>query len=500
LTRKMGPNVVLRKNPQTANIMEPIFELPISLPARGSRDLLRAVHGQLRAAILDGRLQGGLRLPPTRTLAAKLGVSRNTALAAYDLLLSEGYLVAKAGAGTYVAALLPQRTAHTASKTDSTARGRLAAFWRAPPALPAPTPSYRFDFRTGLPDKTSFPFHVWRRLSARALRALSKVPAAYAEPEGRPELRDAIAKHVSFARAVACRPEDVVVTAGAQQALDLIARVLVVPGQTTVAVEDPGYPPMRSVFAAAGAKLAAIPVDDEGLVVDRLPPTAHVICVTPSHQFPLGVAMSLRRRTALLDFARTRRAVVIEDDYDGEFRFGGKPLDALQTLDRAELVFYVGTFSKSLFPALRLGFVVAPTWAKNALLAAKQLTDWHGPVLSQDTLGAFIGEGHLARHVRKMRKVYGARRATLLRALARHCGDRLAPIPAAAGLHVAAHLAGDMRAGALEARAAAAGVGLESLDRYALGKSTHTGAAFGYGLIQADQIDEAVRRLAQAMD
>jgi GntR family transcriptional regulator / MocR family aminotransferase len=479
--------------------MEPIFELRISLPGRGSRDLLRAVHGQLRSAILDGRLQGGLRLPATRALATRLGISRNTALAAYDLLLSEGYLVARPGAGTYVAPVLAPQAARKPASADAAARGRLAAFWRAPPAVPAPTPAYRFDFRTGLPDKTSFPFHVWRRLSARALRALSKVPAAYAEPEGRAALRDAIAGHISFARAVACRPEDVIVTAGAQQAIDLIARILVVPGETTVAVEDPGYPPMRAAFAAAGADIANVPVDDEGLVVDRLPPNARAICVTPSHQFPLGVAMSLRRRAALLDFARARRAVVIEDDYDGEFRFGGKPLDALQTLDRAELVFYVGTFSKSLFPALRLGFLVAPPWARSALVAAKQLTDWHGPVLAQDTLAAFIAEGHLARHVRRMRVIYGERRAALLRSLARHCGDRLAPIPAVAGLHLAARLAGPLPAGTLVARAADAGIGVELLDRYAGRKAAVRGLAFGYGMIRSDEIDEAIRRLARAL-
>jgi GntR family transcriptional regulator / MocR family aminotransferase len=288
----------------------------------------------------------------------------------------------------------------------------------------------------------------------------------------------------------------VIVTA---QAIDLIARILVVPGETTVAVEDPGYPPMRAAFAAAGACIANVPVDDEGLVVDRLPPNARAICVTPSHQFPLGVAMSLRRRAALLDFARARRAVVIEDDYDGEFRFGGKPLDALQTLDRAELVFYVGTFSKSLFPALRLGFLVAPPWARSALVAAKQLTDWHGPVLAQDTLAAFIAEGHLARHVRKMRAIYGERRAALLRSLARHCGDRLAPIPAVAGLHLAARLAGPLPAGTLVARAADAGIGVESLDRYAGRKAAVRGLAFGYGMIRSDEIDEAIRRLARAL-
>lgn len=481
--------------------MEPIFELPITLPSRPSRDLLRAVHGQLRAAILDGRLRPGLRLPATRALASALGVSRNTALASYDLLLSEGYLVARPGAGTYVANVLPRPVRPRARAGDPRADGRLSAFWRKPPSAPAPMLgiSYRFDFRLGLSDKAPFPFQVWRRLSARALRALSKAPAAYAEPEGRLELRDAIAKHVSFARAVACQAEDVVVTAGAQQAFDLLARILVSPGQTTVAIEDPGYPPLRAVFAAAGANIAAVPVDSEGLMVDRLPAATRVICVTPSHQFPLGVLMSPGRRAALLDFAQTNRAVVIEDDYDGEFRLGGRPLEALQTLDRDASVFYVGTFSKSLFPALRLGFVVAPPWARGALVRAKQLTDWHGPVLAQDTLAAFIAEGHLARHVRKMRRVYGDRRAALLAALAGHCGDRLQPIPGDAGLHLAAKLAAPLKADALIAKAADDGISLQTLGEFAVQAPTPNGLAFGYGMIRAEQIDEAVRRLARAM-
>jgi len=481
--------------------MEPIFGLPISLPPRRSRDLLGAVHRQLRAAILDGRLQPGLRLPATRALAATLGVSRNTILASYDLLLSEGYLVVRPGAGTYVANHLPRPIRPAASAADAQADRLLSPFWRKLPAAPHPTLdiSYRFDFRLGLSDNASFPFEIWRRLSARALRALSKAPAAYAEPEGRPELRDAIAKHISFARAVACRAEDVVVTAGAQQAFDLLARILVTPGRTEVAIEDPGYPPLRAAFAAAGATMSAIPVDGDGLMVQRLPAGTRVVCVTPSHQFPLGAVMPLRRRAALLDFAEANRAVVIEDDYDGEFRFGGRPLDALQTLDRAGSVFYVGTFSKSLFPALRLGFVVAPPWARSALVRAKQLTDWHGAVLAQDTLAAFIAEGHLARHVRKMRKVYGDRRKALLEALARLCGDRLQPIPGEAGLHLAVKLTTPLKAKAVVAKVADDGISLMSLDRFATQRPSPNGLAFGYGMIRTEQIDEAIRRLARAM-
>jgi GntR family transcriptional regulator/MocR family aminotransferase len=354
-----------------------------------------------------------------------------------------------------------------------------------------------------LPDPHAFPFDAWRRLAARQLRAFAKAPQAYAEPQGRAALRAAIASHVSFTRAVACSADDVLVTAGAQQAFDLLARILVTPRRTLVALEDPGYPPLRAAFAAQQARLASVPVDDEGLRVDRLPAGTRVICVTPSHQFPLGVAMSARRRAELLAFAREHGAVIIEDDYDGEFRFGGRPLDALQTLDGAASVFYVGTFSKMMFPALRIGFVVAPPWAQAALSAAKQVADWHVPSITQDTLAAFIAEGHLVRHVRKMRGLYAERRDALLQALARHCGDALRLIAAEAGLHVSAHLPGRLPAHAVVERAAAAGLGIEALQRYratpaARGTSVN-GLALGYGLIDAARIDEAVRVLARCL-
>jgi GntR family transcriptional regulator / MocR family aminotransferase len=479
--------------------MDPIFALDLRLPTAGSRDLLRALHRQMRAAIVDGRLKPGLRLPPTRSLAAGLAISRNTAVGLYDLLLSEGYLVARRGSGTFVAeALTPARAA---APRHGSMDGRLAPLWRgAPKLLPATgLRKFRADFGVGLPDKASFPFAIWRRLSARALRGLSKVPAAYVEAAGRPALRAAIANHVSFARAVACGPDDVVVTNGAQQAFDLLARILVTPGRSMVAVESPGYPPLCAAFAAAGARIEAVPVDGEGLIVERLPAATRVICVTPSHQFPLGVAMSLRRRAALLEFARRRGAVIIEDDYDGEFRLAGRPLDALQTLDRDASVFYVGTFSKSLFPALRLGYVVAPGWARAALIAAKQVSDWHGAVLAQDTLAAFIGEGHLARHVRKMRRVYGERRAILQQALADLCGERLTLYAGECGLHLAARLDTRVNASTLGRELALQGVGLQALARYAVGRAAPNGIAFGYGLVQTTQIEAGVRLIAKAL-
>ena len=484
--------------------MSPIrggLDLAIELPGRGSRHVLRELHRQLRAAIVGGRLRPGLRLPASRELASALNVSRNTVVNAYDLLLAEGYVSAKGRAGTIVADFLsapsPRERAVNASARDS----RLNASWRASAAL-IPTATRRgcrFDFAVGIPDWDSFPFALWHRLEGRALRATARSHPDYGEPQGRLALREAIAGHISFARAIACAPEEIVVTAGAQQAFDLIARILVTPGKTTVAIEEPGYAPLRNVLVAAGARIAPIPVDAEGLRVERLPQNAKLIFVTPSHQFPMGVHLSLARRRALLDFARAKGAVVIEDDYDGEFRYAGKPLDALQTLDRHGAVFYVGTFSKSMFPALRLGFVIAPPWAREALAAAKQLSDWHAPLMAQDTLAAFIAEGHLARHVRKMRRIYSERREVLQVALERFCGSRLRVVGIGAGLHLAAQLDPSVATAGLVERGREAGVALDPVQRFTVGARKANGLVFGYGAISADRIVDGVRALARLM-
>ncbi|HEX5121872.1 MAG TPA: PLP-dependent aminotransferase family protein [Rhodanobacteraceae bacterium] len=480
--------------------MDPVFEFPIALPARDSRGLLRALHGQLRAAILDGRLKPGLRLPSTRRLADTYGLSRNTAVAAYDLLLSEGYVAARRGSGVYVASALPRRAESAPEPVDAVDERRLTPYWRNPPptfVVPQQPPP-KFDFALGIPDAAPFPFAIWRRLASRAVRAIAKTRAPYAPPRGQPALRESIAKHASFARAVACAADDIIVTSGAQQAFDLIARILVTPGRTIVAVEDPGYPPFRTAFAAHGAKIVPVRVDGEGLVVDEIPREARVVYVTPSHQFPLGSAMSARRRAALLDFAATSGAVVVEDDYDGEFRYGGRPLDALQTLDRAACVFYVGTFSKSLFPSIRLGYIVAPPWAQRALIAAKRDADWHSPVIEQDTLAAFIAEGHMARHVRRMRAVYAARREILLGHLTDAFGPWLEPIPSIAGLHLSAFASREADVPALIDAARRHEVGLFELRGLYFGKPARLGFAFGYGTIDERAITQACARLRKA--
>lgn len=478
--------------------MAPVLPITLALPARGSRQILRSMHQQMRAAIVDGRLAAGLRLPGSRTLAEHCGVSRNCAMAVYDLLLSEGLVAARPGGGTFVSDIYPAdppRATNVAA--DRTAL--LLPRWRNEPTVlrPSPAAQFEYDFIVGLPDTTQFPFDTWRRLDGRAVRQLERAPAEYAAPEGRAALRTAIAKHVSFARAVACGGGDVLVTSGAQQAFDLLARIFIEPGKTKVAIEDPGYPPLRWALESAGAVLVPVPVDAQGMVVDRIPDDARLICVTPSHQFPMGQAMSLQRRMALLAFAREHGSLIVEDDYDGEFSHSSQPLDALKSLDRADSVFYVGTFSKSLFPGLRLGYVIAPAWARPALVGAKQRSDWHGAVAAQDTLAAFIDDGYLARHIRKMRQVYSQRKQILMQALQRHVPGKLSVIPAAGGLHIAALLPDGDPATQVVAAAAAAGIRIEPVSQYALAAAPPNGLVFGLGLLPTHLIDQAVLRLAR---
>jgi GntR family transcriptional regulator / MocR family aminotransferase len=473
--------------------MDPVLEFDIRVPPHGSRVRLRALHAQLRAAIVDGRLKPGLRLPSTRALARSLAVSRNAVVAAYELLLGEGYVVTRAGSGCYVCDVVRVPPARATTKREPAAAA-------SPPAGRAPDlPRIAADFRLGVPDESCIRFDIWRRLAGRALRVMARQPTGYALSEGQPALREAIAHHVSFTRAMSCSADDVLVTAGAQQAFDLLARALVTHGKTVVAVENPGYPPAWAAFAAAGAKLVPVRVDREGLVVDELPPQTRIVYVTPSHQFPLGSVLSARRRAALLEFARAHRAVIVEDDYDGEFRYGGPPHDALKTIDRSDCVFFVGTFSKSLFPALRLGYVLPPPWAQAQLIERKKNADWHCNVLVQDTLAAFIGEGHLTRHIRKVRKVYAQHRSLVLDALQAHCADWLEPVPGTSGLHLAALATRRLDIEQLIENARHAGVGVYSLKQYTLGRRAPAGLLFGYGAIDGATIDAGMKRLQRVL-
>jgi GntR family transcriptional regulator / MocR family aminotransferase len=500
---------------QRKGVIDPLFELELELGPKGSRESARTLHRELRKAILDGRLTPGAKLPATRQSAAFFGVSRNTAAGVYEMLVNEGHAVTRHGAGTYVAnqPAPPERPVSRVAEPAS--EHHLNEFWLRPDVAAAmgfwrdrseyaatARKGVGVDFRPAMVDSRLFPLDVFRRVSAKQLRGLERKPASYKSPQGNQgnyHLRKAIVKHIAITRAVACPADDILVTSGAQQAFDVLARALVTPGETVVALEDPGYPPMRVAFAAAGAKLVPVGVDEEGLIIDQLPANVGIICVTPSHQFPLGVTMSMRRRKALIEFARRHGAVIIEDDYDGEFRYDGSPLEALRTSQAADVVFYVGTFSKCMLAALRLGFVVAPAWAMQTLVAAKNCMDWHCSTPVQTSVAEFIGAGHLTHHVRKMRAIYRQRRQLLLESLTESLSEWLRPIPSFYGMHIAATSIATADLEAVTETLLRQNVKLHTLSRYFLGPQTVSGLVFGYGTVDLPEIRRGVSALRRAL-
>lgn len=488
--------------------MGKLFELELRRAIPGSGEGRRLLHSQLREAIRDGRLAPGTQLPASRDSTGVFGLSRNTVTEVYERLTNEGLVVARHGSGTYVADRLPEATSPRSATNpyplnpfwlgeEVTAA---IGFWRDGPAA-VPGEEEAIDFRPALIDPRLFPLATFRRVSAKQLRALERKPPTSKSPQGNQgnfHLREAITAHIALTRAVSCRPDDVVVTSGAQQAFDLLARTLVTPGKTMVAVEDPCYPPLRIAFAAAGARIVPVGVDEEGLRVDDLPAGVGVICVSPSHQFPLGVTMSKRRRVALVEAARRRGAVIVEDDYDGEFRFGAAPLQSLRASEGTDLVFYVGTFSKCMLPSLRLGFMVVPEWARRTLVAAKNCLDWHCSIPLQLGAAAFLSEGHLARHVRRMRQVYGRRRQLVNTILRRDLAEWLEPIPSLYGMHIAAWARPGVDLESAVERLADRSIRLHTLARYHLRPPRRQGLVLGYGGVDLPEIEQglaALRRL-----
>jgi GntR family transcriptional regulator/MocR family aminotransferase len=469
------------------------MEMHVSLVGR--RDLSGEIYRQLRAAILDGRVRGGEALPPTREFARRLGVSRTTVTVAYDRLISEGFADARVGAGTFAS---PQPALRRTAPRPAHALRPLEA-WHE---IPFPQHLWRdaeFDFRAGSPDARDFPYAAWRRLIADQLEPGAVGRGAYDQPAGHAPLREAIARHVGLSRGVQAAADDVVVTNGTQQAIDLIARVLLRPGDL-VAVEDPGYGVARRLLASHGLTVVGVPVDGEGIVVERIPARARLVYVAPSHQFPLGVVMSLGRRIALLAWARRRGAAVVEDDYDSEFRFGGRPIEPLQLLDADGRVVYVGSFSKTMLPTLRLGFIVAPPSLRRALRAAKYVTDWHAPLPIQGAMAGFIDEGLFARHLRRMRRIYEARHRLIARVITRDFHGELELVPSAAGLHLCAlaPTSSVARVRAVVERARELGVECQPLSTYATGDRPRAGIVLGYGAIATERIEEGLRRLRVA--
>ncbi|SDJ01554.1 GntR family transcriptional regulator / MocR family aminotransferase [Paraburkholderia steynii] len=482
--------------------------MEIHLSVEGRHDLAGQIYRQLRAGIIEGRLAGGTQLPSTRDLATQLGVSRKTTLDVFERLLAEGFLHARPGSGTFVAAGLQRlpaekpahaRAAHDA-KTAHSSSARAQPVWHTVPEVLSPqtTPGTPYDFIGGITDKSHFPFDVWRRCVNHALRVQSRGRGTYRDAAGEQELRLAISRYLAFNRAVASNWEDVIVTQGAQHALDLIARVTLRPGDVA-AIEDPGYPPARACLTAVGAKVVAVPVDAEGLIVSKLPKHARLVYVTPSHQFPLGMPMSLARRVELLEWAQQRDAVIIEDDYDCEYRFEGRPMEPLKSLDRTGLVAYVGTFSKTIFPELRVGYMVPPASLFDTLCKARQIGDWHGCSLTQTALSSFMLNGDFAKHLKRMHKLYAARRASLLAHLQGDLARWFEPIVPTAGIHMAALLKAPLTEAAVIEAARDESIALHGLAPFYVRATPQPGLVFGYGGIEAEQIDTALATLAKLL-
>jgi GntR family transcriptional regulator/MocR family aminotransferase len=467
----------------------------------GRTDLSGEIYRQIRQAILDGRLRPGERLSSTRELAAALMVARSTVTVAYESLLAEGFATSHTGAGTFVSRQFEAK--RPASKTRrSTVRAiRVRGVWETIPLPTAFDRAARFDFRTGLPDASLFPHRAWRRVVARALRSREIAAGVYENPAGNWDLRAAIARHIGISRSVSGSPDDVIVTNGTQQAIDIIARVLLEP-RDVVAMEDPGYRPPKELFKALGARVIGVPVDSEGLVVEALPAEARAVYVTPSHQFPLAVAMSLSRRRALLAWAERHNAVVVEDDYDSEFRFGGRPLEPLQTIDSTGRVVYVGTFSKTLLPALRLAFMVVPPSLREAAHKAKFVTDWHTATIAQSALAQFIDEGTFARHIRRVSRIYSERHAMLTAEIKSNFGDYLDLVPSSTGLHITACARGASvdHIDAIVLRAFDLGVAIDTMSRNRVNRKPPAGIVLGYGAIETARIAEGLRRLRRCFD
>ncbi|MET0152795.1 MAG: PLP-dependent aminotransferase family protein [Candidatus Binatia bacterium] len=476
----------------------------------GEGPLHRQLYHALRQAILGGTLRPGARMPSTRAIAAETRVSRITAVIAYDQLIAEGYAEPRRGSGTYVAAALAldgalrarrQPSAPTPARLSTYGRRIVASTRGHPPSWAPRRAALPYDFRYGRPAIGDFPHAMWRRLLARRARRASFRALDYGPPEGLPELRTALADYLRRSRALVCDESQIVVVSGSQQALDLVARVLLDAGDL-VLLEEPHYAGARRVFRGIGARLRALPVDREGLDVGRLAAREErfrAAYVTPSHQFPLGVVMSVSRRLALLAWATRTGAYVVEDDYDSEYRYVGRPIESLQGLDRTGRVLYVGTFSKVLFPALRLGYLVLPRPLVDAFRTAKALADTGSATLEQGALADFMREGHYERYLRRSRARVGARRAALLEAIATHFGDRAEVCGADAGLHVVLWLRDVRRerlAGVIE-RAAATGVGVYPAAPYYLRPPPRAGLLLGYASLDEAEIRRGIERLAQ---
>jgi GntR family transcriptional regulator / MocR family aminotransferase len=485
------------------------FSLPIAIDRASHTPLYRQIYEAIRQAILDGRLRSGLRLPSTRTLANEVGVSRNIMVLAFEQLLTEGYVRSRTGSGTTVARSLPEEFLHVGRRSSQLPQSRRHSLLshrglrisELTSAIRSLAPAARLaPFQYGLPALEELPLELWGRLVARHFRRAPKELLVHGDPAGLWALREAIASYVGAARGVRCSPNQVIVVNGSQQAVDLAGRVLLDPGDRAV-VENPGYFGARSALKAAGIQLVPVPVDQEGLSITALkrkPGKLKLVYVTPSHQFPLGVAMSLNRRLELLDWAARRSAWIFEDDYDSEYRYESRPIPALQGLDQEGRVIYVGTLSKVLFPAIRFGYLIVPDDLVQPFVAARALTDLSSPQVEQAALAEFISEGHLARHIRRMRALYMERRDFMKRMIE----ENIACIEVnntEAGMHFVGWLPSGTDDAAIAREALKVGLQVMPVSAFAIHTLSRPGLLLGFAGFSKPVIRKGISELARVV-
>jgi GntR family transcriptional regulator/MocR family aminotransferase len=482
------------------------FLPPVALDFTGKVPIYRQLYEWFRRAIGAGQLKPGQRVPSTRSLAAELKVSRIPVSNAYEQLRAEGYLETFVGAGTCVVRSIPADALRPAfgkmrdasRRVSKSKAPRLVSRRVALMRLPAQTWSNKLvAFRVNLPALEHFPIGEWSKLVNRYSRKPTRQSLAYGDAMGYLPLREAIAEYLGAARAVRCKPSQVLVTTGSQQCLQLSAQVLL-DVNDPVWIEEPGYPGARQALIMAGAQLVPVPVDQEGLNVAegiKRGGSARAVYITPSHQYPLGVTMTATRRMLLLNWAARSGAWIIEDDYDSEYRLEGRPIPSLQGLDESQQVIYVGTFSKVMFPALRLGYMVVPEDLVDAFSAAREAADQFSSTLYQAVMTDFIREGHFARHIRRMRMLYLERRTTLVEGIHGQMGGKLEVIGTEAGMHLVALLPAGVNDVALSKKAAEAGISAMPLSACCLKPPIRSGLILGYGGTDTRQIRDGIRKL-----
>lgn len=488
------------------------MELPLSIDPSSAVALHRQVYDAIRSAILHGRLRAGDRLPATRVLAEQLSLSRTTVAEAYDQLQAEGYIQGKHGSGTYVAPDLPEEAlpvpAGDGEQGAAARRPIRLSHWGEriatedyqalfrPPSLD----EFQYDFRPHRVAQDLFPWDAWRGAAERALRSDRTRLLFYPPSAGHPELRELVAAHIRRYRAVDCSSDQIVIVNGIQQGLNLLVHLLLEPGDR-VAVEDPGYPAARLAFEARGLAVTQVPVDGEGLMVDRLAgmPAHRLVHVTPSHQDPTGATLSLARRLALLELAERTDCLILEDDYDSEFRYEGRPVESLQGLDRNGLVVYGGTFSKSVLAGLRIGFLVLPPDLVGPFVAAKSLWDSGAPMLEQAILAEFMRSGDFERHIRRMRRLYRDRRNALLTALQSCFGDRVEVGERHGGLNMLIALDLPGAEAELAMLAAGAGIGLRPASPYYSDPPARPHFLIGFAALPEEESAKGVKKLAAVL-